>query len=508
MIKKSFIVVMILSSLLISSVVYAKARNVSVVADAGSVVTITCTNSTASVSESNGVVTVNCVSLLPTATLTSSPTSTPVPTDTPTNTPVNTFTPSPTSTTPPIMLPTATKNPVLALKDYPLCTSHDETKWHSTIDNALQCHYDHSHGDDPSLANDIFGDWTFNGQTVSYPHASSPAENMYEQYIGSTDKTKKHAGYFYLVRKNLPNSPVVLPNWNTPVDSWVRDIRVQVHFWGEGDTQVRFHSYYYEIRVQNKATGAYGIIKTGGLMDTGILQLYKLQWLPVAGQDPSLSELTRQWLPGYDENIHGSIDPYRGYKQACSQLVYKFDWDEFISPTYNMTIDNTGLSNDVLWSLAPNVYGYNKIAGVSVEKFDNPDCITAGPINKENPYSATYEIKNLCQLGNYPNCRFNGSEVGMFMTFVIVPSSWDNSSMDTNPATGIVSMRQWTNVKGDIVNGCTMASYDCIPLILENMPVGQAFFQRSGSGKVDLSEFDLTPPDHIVNGRWESWHRQ
>lgn len=552
--KKFNVILFVILLTLISTIVAMSAsRDIKIVTDADSSVSVICTDSTLFVSSQDAAsILLQCVSLVPTPTptilvvststststsiptATESPTDTPPPqptsTDTPTDVPTNTETSTPaptdtaTSTATAIPTDTSTSTPTatststatatptssapIALKDYPLCTTHDVTKWHSSIDATNQCHYDHSHGDNPALADDIFGPWTFGNQTVSYPHASSPAENMYEQFIGSINPGAKHAGYFYIVRKNLPDSPVALPNWNTPVNSYVRDVRAQVHFWGAGDTKVRFHSVYYEIRVQNKATGQYGIIKTGGLMDTGILELYKLQWIPVLGQDPTAAELENQWLPMYDEYIHDSIDPYRGYKQSCSQLAQRMGWDEFWDPQYNMTVDNTGLSNDVLWSLAPNVHGYNKIAGVSIEKFDNSDCIEAGPVNLTNPYSATYEIKDICTLGGRPNCRLNGSEVAMFMAYVIVPQSWDNSTMDENPLAGVITMHQWTNNKQELVNGCTVASYNCIPLILENMPVGNSFFQWDSNGKQQVSEFDLTPVDHIVNGRWESWHRQ
>lgn len=454
-----------------------------------------------------------------TATATSTNTATNVPTSTSTATPIPptatststaTLVPTATSTSTPVPTNTATNTPSapIALKDYQPCPTHDITAWHSTIDSVRQCHYDHSHGDNPALADDIFGTWTFGANTISYPHASSPAENMYEQYISSVNTGKKHAGYFYIVRRNLPDSPVALPNWNTPVNSHIRDVRCQIHFWGSGDTLVRFHSYYCDIRVQNKTTGAYGIIRSGGLMDTGILELYKLQWIPVAGQDPTAAQLTKQWLPGYDANIHDSIDPYRGYKQTCAQIQSRFGTANFWSPTYNMTLDNTGLSSDVLWSLAPNVHGYNRIAAISVEKFDNPDCINAGPVNKTNPYSATYEVLDVCTLGGRPNCRLNGTEVAMFMGFTIVPQSWDNSAMDTNPISGIVTMNAWTNSKQEIVNGCTVGGFDCVPLILKDMPVGQGFFQWNGNGKQMVTEFDLTPPDRLVNGQWQSWHKQ
>lgn len=442
---------------------------------------------------------------LPTDTLVSLPTDTPVP--------LPTVTPEPAT---PTLAPTAVVIPSptpgqLALVDYPLCPSHNEGAWHGTIDSVRQCHYDHTHGDDPSTANDIFGNWVFGDKTISYPHASSPAENMYQTYIMSNtvDTSKKHAGYFYFVQRNIPNSPVSLPNWNTPVDSYIRDIRLQAHFWGVGDTAVRFHSSYYEIRVQSKATGAYGMIKVGGLMDTGILELYKQQWVPIAGQDPDFATYSSQfWYPGYNDQAGKSIDNYRGYKQTCAQIQQRMGNQNFWDPLYNMTSEYTSLSSDVLWSFAPGMFGSMNVAGASIEKFDAPDCVEAGPVNIKNPYAATYQIKSICQMGGREGCRLNGSEVSVFMVFVQVKKEWDNGPLDTNRVPGIVSLATYTDQKQNIASGCTAPSYACIPLILIDMPVGQAFYQKSGNGKTFVHEFDQTPATRLVNGKWESWLKQ
>lgn len=470
-------------------------------------------------------------SLIPTSTNTPIPTEI-VPTETlvilPTNTnttiPTETFTVVPTKTN--TVTPTNTKAELptitptqLAVVDYPLCENHDVNSYHALINEKDKCHFDHQHGDNPNNADDIFGKWKFGENTISYPHASSPIENMYNTYIMSNtvDLKKKHAGYFYLVDKNIPLSPVDRPNWYAPVDNSVTDVRAQIHFWNEGDTKVRFHSSYYEIRVQNRITGKYGIVKVGGLFDTGILQLYKQQWLPVIGQDPDFNTYKNyMWYPMYNDPQSGkTIGNYRGYKASCEQLQTRFWNPLWWSPTYNRTYSYTSLSSDVLWSAELTTVGYNKIAGISIEKYDAPDCIgNVSAPNLTNPYSSTYNIFNICDLGNQPNCRFNGTEVVNFMTYVFIPKEWDNKvNFDTNSEVGIVSYKGSTNNKQEIIPTCLQAAYDCIPFELIDMPIGTSFWQNSGNGRnlngqVIVKDFDTTPTNHLVNGKWESWIRQ
>jgi hypothetical protein len=65
------------------------------------------------------------------------------------------------------------------------CTEaeHDRLAWHLLVNPELKCHYDHQHGDDPNLVNDIFGppgEWFDQpGQSISYPWQTFKAPTAY-----------------------------------------------------------------------------------------------------------------------------------------------------------------------------------------------------------------------------------------------------------------------------------------------------------------------------------------
>jgi hypothetical protein len=149
-------------------------------------------------------------------------------------------------------------------------SEHDPNKWHALVDQVKKCHYNHHHGDDPSLVSDIFGqtgEWFGEpGRSVSYPwqtfsisdnetnpNVDKPANVLWENEY-------KHEGYIWLVRRN---------QMCDGGKNCLTDFRMQVHFMSSHDAAVRFHSFSAELRVcadGAKKTGC-GIIRTGGWMD-------------------------------------------------------------------------------------------------------------------------------------------------------------------------------------------------------------------------------------------------
>ena len=83
----------------------------------------------------------------------------------------------------------------------PLLPTHDPTAWHGLWDATHGCHYDHEHGDNPSLADAYFGKAgaLWGGQTISYPFATSVMED-----------TMKHARYKYRAWQSNGNGFVTL----------------------------------------------------------------------------------------------------------------------------------------------------------------------------------------------------------------------------------------------------------------------------------------------------------
>jgi len=155
------------------------------------------------------------------------------------------------------------------------CTEaeHDRMTWHLLVNPESKCHYDHQHGDDPNLVNDIFGppgEWFGQpGQSISYPWQTFKAQTAYEAndaYVADQqmENDLKHEGYGWVVRRDQP-----CDNGNC-----ITDFRLQYHgVFGAMGAVVRYHSYSFEARVCADAaeTDSCGIIRNGGWADFGRL---------------------------------------------------------------------------------------------------------------------------------------------------------------------------------------------------------------------------------------------
>ncbi|GIU69746.1 MAG: hypothetical protein KatS3mg002_0982 [Candidatus Woesearchaeota archaeon] len=118
---------------------------------------------------------------------------TPIPTTQPTST--NTPIPTPESTIIPNPTPTPISGVYEPYPDAPLCEEHHYNEYHSLFNPVLGCHYDHTHGDNPHLLDDVFGTEVYDlmGGEISYEW-HTPQEN----------EEIKHKSYIWLVEKDLP----------------------------------------------------------------------------------------------------------------------------------------------------------------------------------------------------------------------------------------------------------------------------------------------------------------
>lgn len=146
---------------------------------------------------------------------------------------------------------TATLTPAPAIyADDPLpdCTDHDVTVWHGKTDTAGTCDYHHEHGDDPALADGVFGPTRLmftNGQSLGYPWLTSEAEN--------------HEGH-----KHEFHKCVVDLNRGASGSYYVSDLRICAHQDGNAGATVRYHSAIIETRICRTSDG-YCWIQGGGL---------------------------------------------------------------------------------------------------------------------------------------------------------------------------------------------------------------------------------------------------
>ena len=339
----------------------------------------------------------------------------------------------------------------------PLCPTHDNTKWHGLWDSERGCHYDHTHNDDPSVANSIFGPagaaW---GQNISYPwmtanENSGMGHGGYKYYVNVNPKPAcSFEGYEYLGVNSL---------------NCVSAFRIMYHDAGGNAHMVkRFHSYYMEVQIKRGNTVGY--IKTGGWADFGCLHSsYKKGFLPLPGIDPVQANGQTQCGPG-GQGL--DPDPYRAFGDTWAEVQGQKSGD-----------------NWSIWT-AHNRYGYNRMGFFFFRTMDN-----WGSIDPASPYTEHL----LCPDGS---CIYNNSEHHVFNVFMMIPSSLDTDR------DGIVNYKGYTDRQGNIVQGCTAPGFDCVPLEIVNAPVGNAIWSRNLSG----IRTDGDPPhesDIYFNGKPSGW---
>lgn len=191
---------------------------------------------------------------------------------------------------------------------WPLCADHDPDQWHSLVDEANQCHYDHEHKDDPRLLDGIFGPVgeAWGGATISYPwqtHSGSGSENAL-----------KHRVYGWSV---IQTSDCQI-NRN---ELSLLNLRTQLHADGRSGATVRFHSFYLQAEACSRSDpGWRGTISLGGHQDYGYLQLFTrqgFQHVPLAGDPETLGQefrthpgpdLLRAYFGWYGQNSDGARD--------------------------------------------------------------------------------------------------------------------------------------------------------------------------------------------------------
>lgn len=393
-----------------------------------------------------------------------------------TATSVPTIPDTPTTTPPPVITEIGREN-------WPLCPTHDITKWHALDDPARQCHYTHTHGDDPNRPDvvEVFGPHTGD---ISYPWATTN-ENLL-----------KHEGYFFLAygHNQIPFSPHL--NWlggTTP--NFIAAARIEMHFMPDHhDGLVRNHSYYMEVEVCSVADPSNcGIVRTGGHWSTGLLHCpYKNQYCALPN-DPSYPGY---WLPGQDTSGK-TVDPYRAHLQNCPQLIAKLN---SYKPAWGMNQlyvrDDINLNNTVYWTSAPgingiNPFGTNKIAGFGVANFNNVSC-TDPVVAQTFGVSGTVEFADhlfysLCDYAPAGTlCGFDGTAFSLINTWVYPPSLPDGT--------------YFTDLTGAISKTCIAPSSVCVPLSIEsNPPRGWAGYNFSETqwpnGKVPgtMRDFNTSP---------------
>lgn len=341
----------------------------------------------------------------------------------------------------------------------PACPTHDDTQYHGLWDSVRGCHYDHTHNDDPALADSIFGSAgaAWGGQTISYPFMT-PNEN---DGMG-------HSGYKYFVNLNSGCAAEGF-EWMNPQPHCVSAFRVMYHdAGGNAHAMKRFHSYYMEGQIRSLDGKVTGTIQTGGWQDFGCIHLpYKEALLLVNEQNPLNSDGSNRC--GVQQSIHNP--PYRALLPLDEALQR--------ASQNRQTV--------VLWSPGE-TYGYNQLAGVSWRTFD-----TASGVMANDPYAEHFICPDF-------HCRYNNSEHGIVSVSFTIPRS-----LDTNND-GIVNYTGYTDVKGNIVQSCNAPSTNCVPLRIVNAPVGVAVWSIGGTPPSPITpKLNVHDGDIYFNGQPSGW---
>lgn len=359
----------------------------------------------------------------------------PYPTGTPTAEATATATPSPTHT------PTPSPTP----DTMPLCDFHDDTSYHALVAADGSCHYDHEHKHDPNEAAlvSIFGpagEW-LDGGSISYPWETA-AENQL-----------KHEAYGWVTRTDIPSN-------GRPV--WIHAFRVQGHVdatpfllpdgsWSGGYLG-RFHSYSVEAQVCRESDGACGVIRFAGWLNYGDLEIEGItQCAPLPDLHPNCPH-----GPG-GRRIHFDTP---GFPPAVPGKATFFWYGE--PSTY---IGSLEALNPVI---------------VAFSTSDTWNEVTLATLF--DPAAATF-----CIAGD---CPLNGSTIQQHVLQFRVKASFDSDG------DGLADFNGYTDRYGREVTGCTAVSLDCVPLVIDGVPIGLVEHRDDrdlGIGPDGSQDFDTSP---------------
>lgn len=342
--------------------------------------------------------------------------------------------------------PTVPPSPTVPVSDVPACPEelHNPDEWHPLIDPVNDCHYDHEHKHNPNDVADIFGPagaW-FGGTSLSYPWETNH-ENML-----------KHEAYGWVVRRDIPSGGRAV---------WIKDFRWQVHATSapftnadgslHGGYLARFHSYSLEAQVCNSA-GDCGIVRTGGWIDFGHLEIVGINDCVYLPSDPSQEETCA--------NL------------GRRRIHYFWEGSEIPRKSTFFWYGRAGAMDGGLPALHP----------VQVAAATNDGSVNLIPDD-------LYTLHFFC-----PNwdCELNNSTLQAHVVGFATPSRLDPDR------DGLADYTGYTDRYGVLVDGCTAPGLDCVPLVLQHAPIGRVQHRDDrdlGISPDLLQDFDTSPP-----GEW------
>lgn len=369
----------------------------------------------------------------------------PPPTSAPSNTPA---------------VPSATPLAMAAWNGVPICTAHNPMVWHALVirdaSGAIICTHTHHHGDDPSTVSDVLGPpgqhWGKPGEAYSYPWLSSPLE-----------QADKHNLFKTIVRRDLPNV--------NSGGNYFKHFRATTHLLGSGGHipgttskdgfQTQVHSWQLEAVICS-ANNDCGILRTGGFQDIGSGNL------ALPNQPPGEETCV---LPNAYSGTGCTYSAMRHGHGAPGGSRFDFTWYANTGPPYR----------EVSTSPARIAVDFGTI-GQPWAHVD-PNDYNALPFIDPDTYTASWLSQEILGM-NFP---------GYF----------------PNVVNGRITMTAWTDNWGNVVpSGCSMAMVTCVPLVMQNVPVGGVQYRDSAlqaqTGQVPWTEHDVRV---TVNGQSKSLTR-
>ncbi len=378
------------------------------------------------------------------------------------------------------------------------CTAaeHDDTKWHGLVNVEAKCHYDHEHGDDPNYVNDIFGEpgvW-FNkpGQSISYPWQTFalPSTTTEQEALASSgtegqkENNLKHEGYYWIVRRNQTCDGGTY---------CITDFRTEVHFMSSHHNEVgsRWHSFAFEGRLckDPKDASTCGIYRTGGWVDHRQLVITNSPsddcWTTINGLKEGKTVNGKIIAVPNDSqfrniNSEGLTDEFRCHKNVTEAMV--------------KAMPNGSTNNTVAewWAAGASDFRY------VVKVFD-----PISNVDPTNPTGVTAANVPFCKQGD-PTCRWNNSLITASQGYTT--QIYADADTNGDGKTDFTQGKRYMNRFGGSNSSCTTAGLDCIPLILDKVPLapngGNQRYSNKQCDSCSLVDHDLTP---VGVPSWIQW---
>ena len=425
-----------------------------------------------------------------TAISTPAPTDTRTPTGTPT--PATGETPAATATITPAATATPTvQSDIPPYAGAPKCADHDQSVWHSLWNKQLGCHYDHEHGVNPNA----MASYVISGTNITYGNIEAYT-GVQLGYVWQTtgENQMKHTGYHVQSEVDLPCEQQNYLYMQESQRKCIRSFRIIAHV----DHAVReglgrFHSFSAEVEGCSRDGSVCGIIRTGGLNDTGDAHApYKTTCVEPLGSNRPPCPSAEVWdyqkhSPPYwaftllSDAQHNLAVGNLCRDESCRNLSSNQMVWENLSADRTPSIGNReGMANQLLHM---NLRTYNAAAAY-------------------DPTDRTFKF--VCPDGS---CMATGDAVYVYAVAFEVPE-W---AADAN---GIVNYVGYTDRAGNIDRDgrCFQVDVECVPLIIQHLQPGLYVYDMEapfipglrtwGDGVVTdgVRYFDTTP-----SGESASW---